>query len=377
MRPSALPVSKLLIPLLVVALAASVERAAEAAAAGRPRIVDAAAPGRIELPSGRQVSLALPAGAALAAIEPLAGGWIVAGTRRVEAPAGDGREIFLLAGRGDGRAISLPAPPRSGRLALLRAEPLPLVENGRLAGLVWLEGQEARRFAVRFARWDGAAWKAPRDVSPPGPGSQLALAAARLADGSWLLAWSAFDGRDDEILWSRLEGGQWSRLDSGRSGRLDGGQWSRPARVAADNDVPDITPALTAMGDGALLAWSRFDGDGYRVVTARFSPGEDRFSPPRPIAPAGTVFPSFEPAPATAGGAWLLARSAAPRGWSLFELDADGRPLRQAAIAAATSIPQAERPVVAGEPGGGVAFRFPASGARRTAAWERSPGDEP
>ena len=29
--------------------------------------------------------------------------------------------------------------------------------------------------------------------------------------------------------------------------------------MAADNSVPDITPALTAVNGGALLAWSRYD----------------------------------------------------------------------------------------------------------------------
>jgi hypothetical protein len=322
-------------------------------AADRPRVLAAAAPGRIEV-AGQPVDLALPAGAALADVEPLADGWIAAATR----PAGAGREIVLLTA-GAGGAASLPAPKTTGRL---RAEPLPLVEDGRLAGLVWLEGDEARRLAVRFARWDGAAWKPARTVSAPSPGSQLALTAARLADGSWLLAWSAFDGHDDEILWSRS----------------DGAAWSRPARVAPDNDVPDITPALAASGDGALLAWSRFDGDGYRTVTARFSPSSGRFSAPRPVAVAvaaastGSLFPSFEAAPD--GGVWLLLRTAAPRGWSVIELDGTGQAVRRAATADGAGSPgAAARPFVEAAPGGGVAFRFPASGERRTAAWERSP----
>jgi hypothetical protein len=345
------PTLKPLIYLMVVALAST---AAAAGAAERPRVLRAAAPGVIELPSGERIDLALPAGAALAGVEPLAGGWIAAGTR----PAGDGRRIVLLAalpGAASG-PVPLPAPRPAGRL---QGEPLPLVEDGRLAGLVWLEGDEAQRLAVRFARWNGAAWGKPRTISAAGPGSQLALAAARLADGSWLLAWSAFDGHDDEILWSRF----------------DGRAWGRPARVAPDDEVPDITPAVTAMGDGALLAWSRFDGDGYETVAARFSPAGERggrFSPPRAVAPSGSAFPSFEPAvDATPGdGALLLTRTAAPRGWSVTEIDASGAARRRAAIAGgAAAGPASERPVVLGD-AGGVALRFPASGERRAAPWE-------
>ena len=214
-------------PLIYLMVAVMALTAPAARAGERPAVVRAAAPGAIELPGGERVELALPAGAALSAVEPLAEGWIAAATR----PAGAGRRLALLAALpGAPRAplapVEIAAPPAAGRL---QAEPLPLVEDGRLAGLVWLEGDEARRFAVRSARWDGAAWTPPRTVSAAGPGSQLALAAARLADGSWLLAWSAFDGHDDEIVWSRERNGV----------------WSKPRRVDADNGVPDITPALT------------------------------------------------------------------------------------------------------------------------------------
>ncbi|HEY8021077.1 MAG TPA: hypothetical protein VIH93_08245 [Thermoanaerobaculia bacterium] len=363
MHPLLRPALKALISLALVATPG----VAAGAAAGRPILVAAAAPGVLELPGGARIGLALPAGSAVAAVEPLAGGWLAAGTRTRE-DIENGREIFLLAGRsGAVSAAALPPPPAARKLARLRAEPLPLVEDGRLAGLVWLEGSEARRLRVMFARWNGRGWGAPRTVSPPGPGSQLALAAARLADGSWLLAWSAFDGHDDEIVWSRF----------------DGARWSRPARVAPDNDVPDVTPALAAQGDGAWIAWSRFDGDGYRTVTSRFSPaGGGRFSPPLEATPAGAVFPSFEPGVGNPGsaGTWLLTKTSVPAGWSLFELDAQGRAVRRAAVVAAGSTlgggagDISGRPSVEAEPGGaGVTFRFPASGALRGAAWESLP----
>jgi hypothetical protein len=316
-------------------------------AAERPLLVTAAGEARLELATGEQVAVKLPAGGALettAALGTGEAGWLAAGTQ----PAGAGRELLLLTG--DGRTVSaLPVPP--GRTAALRQGPLPLVEGGRLAGLAWLEGQDRRAFAVRFAAWNGAGWEAPQTVAPPGPGSQLALAAARLADGSWLLAWSAFDGHDDEIVWSR-----------GKDGA-----WSRPKRAAADNHVPDITPALTADGRGALLAWSRFDPPtgSYRVAVARFQ--GDRWTAPVTAGPAGSLFPTFEMSEKSAAGApRLLYRTAEPAGWVAADLDTAGRVTRTAAVAATTGT----RPAVADGADGAV-FRWPGR-TERTAAWKKA-----
>ncbi|HVT16308.1 MAG TPA: hypothetical protein VHQ90_09055 [Thermoanaerobaculia bacterium] len=350
----------------------------------------------LELASGRRVELALPAGAWLAAagtVGESGDGWIAAAV----APAGRGTEIVLLAGRAgrgadpdaahgtDGAAgraadaaepaASLPPPP--GRSAALRLEPLPLIEAGRLAGLVWLDGADRRSLAVRYAPWSGMGWGEPRLISPPGPGSQLALSAARLDDGSWLLAWSAFDGHDDEIVWSL-----------GREG-----SWSAPRRVAADNDVPDITPAVVAADGGALLAWSRLDAaaGAYRVVTARFRNG--RWGEPQVVGPAGSVFPSFEPAspgllPVVSsnhsvvrldaqaprpGPARLLYVTSRPNGWEVLELDAAGRPSRVATFVAGGESGEAGRPVLAPGRDPSAALRYPLTGGERAASWRPAP----
>jgi len=256
-------------------------------------------------------------------------------------------------------AAPLPAPPAA---AALSRESLPLIADGRLEGMVWLEGDSTRTLAVRYARWTGAAWEAPQTVSPPGPGSQLALAAARLADGTWMLAWSAFDGHDDEIVWSR-------QANAGGIGGI--GRWSRPQRVTADNDVPDITPALTATPDGVLLAWSRFDPEegGYQVVTARFRAG--RWEAPRAAAPVGSLFPSFA---AGTGGSLLLYQTAVPRGWAAVEIDAAGRTGRTAALKMGSNVARREKPQVTADRSG-VTFRWPAlgdqPGEERAADWVR------
>lgn len=314
-----------------------------ALSAGAARPVAVAAVEGVRLVSGG-ASVALPASAGLA-VEHVVGApdrWVAAG---VEGAGG----FAVFAGNAAG-ARRLPAPPLGK--ASLHHDPLPLLDDaGALAGLAWLEGETARSLAVRFAAWDGTRWQRPVTVSAPGPGTQIALAAAALADGTLLLAWSAYDGHDDEVTWSA-----W-----------DGHSWSRPERLAADNAVPDVTPALAAVDGGALAAWSRFDGTTYEVVAARFADG--RWSPPVAVAPPGSVYPSFEPAPAGRGAAAprLLVRTAAPRGWLLLELDGDGLPQRGAFAAAGES----ERPVVEDSAAAGeVTLAWPGRELpRRTASW--------
>jgi hypothetical protein len=70
--------------------------------------------------------------------------------------------------------------------------------------------------------------------------------------------WSAFDGNDDDLVWRQ---------------RRPDGNWSG-GRVSPDNRVPDITPRLLVTREGAAVAWSRYDGNVYRVRTARFEQGE-------------------------------------------------------------------------------------------------------
>lgn len=230
-------------------------------------------------------------GIELGAAVALREGVVAAGTRALHR----GTELVLLVEEA-ARVSTLPVPAfRTGKL---RHDPQPLVAGGELAGLAWLEGIDGRSLAVRFARWDGERWSRPRTVAVPGPGSQTALAAARLADGSWLLAWSRFDGADDEVVWSRSAG-------------PEGESWSAPRRIAADNAVPDVTPALAATGGGgAVAAWSRYDGEDYRVVTARFD--GRRWSAPRAVSPAGSFEPRWERA--EDGRPQLVFRTALPRG---------------------------------------------------------------
>ncbi len=301
-------------------------------------LLPAADGARIELPGGRAVQVALPERAELTALAATDGGWVAAGTVR---DANGRQRLFLL--RGNDRA-SRPLAEPPGQEGRQRRGAVFLVDGGRLAGLAWLEGEDDRSLSVRAALWNGQRWLAPERVSFPGPGSQVALAGAVLADGSWLLAWSAFDGEDDEIVWARRAGNAWQPVK----------------RLSPGNSVPDITPALTATADGgALIAWNHFDGKSYELRMARFK-GEG-WRDERAAAPAGSLFPKF------LGGSRLLYVSAVPHAWTVLDLDAAGRVKARATVASPL-----DRPVVSFE-GGTVHMRWPAEKRQASALLERVP----
>ncbi|MXZ39011.1 MAG: hypothetical protein F4Z19_12315 [Holophagales bacterium] len=216
-------------------------------------------------------------------------GWAVAGVAR----GADGQRFLLYTGRG-GEVTALPAPDRArpeNRLASARW----LASGGPepLHGLAWLEASRPRGQEVWLAPLrDGAFEPAVRLVAD-GPGSQTALDAAVLTDGSWLLVWCAFDGEDDELVWRR---------------RQADGSWVG-GRVSADNGVPDITPRLRVTRDGAAVAWSRYDGRVYRVRTARFEDG--RWSGEDWAGPADSLYPEW-----AGGDGTLLYFEGANRTWT-------------------------------------------------------------
>ncbi len=300
---------------LTLLLAAGPPLAGQALKAAHGELLLSSTDGRsfVQRPGGELVELPLPAGARVSDLRSAGDEWLVAAVSRV---AGAPR-IELLRGSGS-RVESLPAPAL-GPAAELR-EPLFVAGDEGFEALVWLAGDAHHRLAVRASRWQAGGWGAAETISPPGQGTQIALSTAVLGDGSWLVVWAAFDGRDDEILWSRFAGGA----------------WSAPRPIAEDNAVPDITPSLFATGGGALAAWSRYDGNDYRVNVARFD-GE-RWSAPQVAGPAGSTAPGFS----AAERPYLLYRRAAPAAWAVIELDAAGAALREATIAVA----EPRRPVL-------------------------------
>lgn len=267
------------------------------------------------LPSGQVVALALPAEARLSSLAALDDGWMVAGS----VPSPGGLRLHLLAGGGDGDGtVEIPAP--AARAPVQRGAVL-VVDGGRLAGIAWLEGTGPQTLSVRAAVYEDGRFGRTETVSSVGPGTQTALAGTVLADGSWLLAWTAFDGTDDEVVFARRSGEQWLPV----------------RQLSPANDVPDITPAVTAAGSGALVAWSRYENGAYRTVLSRFDGHE--WSDPRPAGPRGSLYPGFSVSPR---GDLRLLYAGAHESWSLVELDDAGREARRAAAAGRIG----ERPVV-------------------------------
>lgn len=283
-------------------------------------------------------------GAASGALRQLAGDarhWWAVGTTPSE---GGGSRLLLISGGEEPGNAPAPATraPRVHAPTLLVAAGSEAV----LHGVAWLEGERHGRFAVKAARWADGAWGEPETVAPAPPvGSRVSLSGAVLADGTWLLAWSAFDGFDDEIWWTRR----------GSEG------WTAPQRVGVDDEVPDVTPVLRAAGDGALLAWSEYDGRNYRLRLARFD-GED-FRAAGTLGGRGGTFPRFD---GTSAEPRLLHRDVEGGGWSLVTLAENGKVLRRATVAGAG----AEPPAVAAD-ADGVTFQWLDGGAVKStrAAW--------
>jgi hypothetical protein len=293
------------------------------------------------LHGGQTTSVRLRRGETLDVMEEASSGWLAAGGRESES---GGRRLVLLSSDGFAtRRLAVP-PTAAGSIGL---RPVLLVDHGELVAMAWLEGIDPRRLEVRSAIREGDGWAEPETVAGPAAGSQTALSGAVLADGSWLLVWSAFDGRDDEVQWSVRSGGL----------------WRTPHRLHAGNDVPDITPAVIAEGDGALAAWSRLESGEYATVVARFSGG--RWSPPQPVAGLGSFYPTFH---RDAQHTHLVLRNAEPRGWSVIDLAADGSPRGHAIFAHAAP----QRPAIAADTGSELSLAWPEGSARESARWERS-----
>ena len=262
---------------------------------------------------GARVELPLPRTARVSDLRTRGREWFAAAV----APSDGGPSIRVFKGGADDLEV-LPSP----LLAPVRevAQPIFVADRERIHALVWLAGEAHNQLAVRASRWLGDRWSEPQTVSPPGAGTQIGLATAVLGDGSWLAVWAAFDGQDDEILWSRCTDGV----------------WAQPQPIAENNAVPDITPQLLATPEGALVAWSRFDGNDYRVNIARFD--GQAWAAPAVIGPRGSSAPSFS----SAAAPYLIYHRADPRAWAVMELDADGRVRREAAI----EVADPSRPVI-------------------------------
>ena len=292
-----------------------------------PRVIDR---------KGFSNPLNAPAEARIQSLAKLRSGWLAAGDLPVE----NRRELYLRL-LDAGGLKQLPTPRGSG--ARLRTEPVVLVADGDLRGLVWLEGESRDSLEVRASHWLGITWSRPLEITTGGDGGALAVDATLLEDGSWLVAWAGSDGEDDEIFWSLV---------------LDGS--STEPLALTQNSVPDILPTVIRLGSNALLAWNEYDGYEYRVRVSRLFEG-------RWIDAWNESGGTFEPFLVLQDGEPLLLfyryRDGA-RSWDLAELGGQGEILRRASMAVTGN----DRPLVR-KLDGDTQLEWPISRDRRPVEW--------
>lgn len=268
------------------------------------------------------------------------GGWTVAGVREEKAKS---RLILLERSPQGTRRVAPPALQRHP----LQVRPALAVRDDELRGMAWLEGPDLTSLGVRTAARVGGEWQEVTVVGPPARGSQTGLVMAIMTSGDWLLAWSAFDGKDDEILWSL-------GLEE---------RWSAPRRLTRNNSAPDIMPALVSTPDGALLTWSRRIEGEYHLMMSRFRAGS--WSAPEVVGPAGSLEPGFA---VRDGQIFLLYKHAWPQGWAVSELSNQGHARRLAVVTGGA----VARPVLTRSSSEDVELRW-ADNRNRAAAWEAVP----
>lgn len=222
------------------------------------------------------------------------------------ANSADIERMYVLEVDAKGTPTLLPSP--AGR-EQMRTFPVLLADRGRVTGIAWQEGDSTEQNSIRAAAWKGDHWGPVEVIAPALGREQTGLEMTVLTDGSWLAVWALADDLDD--LW-------WSRRTRGT--------WSEPKRVHATNEVPDVSPRLAPTRDGALLVWSWYDGNDYRLRLARFARN------------AWTELPIESGRGADAVG-WLelasgpaiLTSSVIPEVWSLIEVDDTGKAVNRTA----------------------------------------------
>lgn len=297
----------------------------------------------VESADGDRTRISLRSGEFLTTIAETRTGFVVAGARETRNTT---LELVMVAERSG--KVSRMATPGSGG-SLLQVRPTLLTRDRELTGAAWLEGDGVRSLGVRAAEWNGVDWGPETVVAAPGRrGSQTGLTGVTLADGSALLVWAAFDGRDDEITWSHRRGGA----------------WSTPRRLTA-NRAPDVTPTLMREGDGVVMAWSQMHGTDYRVMTATFE-SDGGWTKPRPVSGPRGYFPEFVELDSRA---FLVWRSGEAQAWAVSEIGKKGRLSRQTLVHEASE----KRPALVLGDRDELRLRWSGPDRETTARWEVRP----
>ncbi|MFN7971206.1 MAG: hypothetical protein U0166_02485 [Acidobacteriota bacterium] len=180
--------------------------------------------------------------------------------------ASDGASVFVAwveGGAGGSRIMSATfaasGVPRtlqvSGNTARWARFPSIAVSPDGVPWVAWVDGSMGDDNIV-VSRFEGGVFTRPERVSAPDATEDLVPQIAFDLTGTPVVVWSGRVGEAlDDVLWSRR----------------DGQMWSPEARLHAENQVPDVTPALGRDGTGNLwVAWSSLeDKTAYQVFAAR------------------------------------------------------------------------------------------------------------
>ena len=115
------------------------------------------------------------------------------------------------------------------------------------------------RLGIMYAAREGEKWSDPKDVPDLPRDATMPFVAA-----------------DDEgVLWLVFAGNDGAGQDDIYCARLRDGEWTKPERVNAPNDVPDINPFIEIGRDGAIrVTWEGFRNRGYVRLTTRRQNGD-------------------------------------------------------------------------------------------------------
>ena len=137
--------------------------------------------------------------------------------------------------------------------SLLSASNVRVIAGGPEGPWVFWTGQELGRDEIFFSRFDGTGWSPAARLSASSAFPPLFLDAAADPAGRPWLVWSAYDGEDYEITWTRWNGSAWSEEEK-----------------LTDNRDADAFPSLAFIrGVVPVVVWSRSGRSG-GAVHARF-----------------------------------------------------------------------------------------------------------
>ncbi len=133
----------------------------------------------------------------------------------------------------------------------------PAISSGS-DGTTWIAWSSVRGATsqLKFCFFDGSKWSDPEKIPAANLTSNTGVSIFIDQSNRPWIVWSGFDGKDDDIYFSR-----W-----------DGEVWEMPSRVHVDNDTPDLLPTIVGNKDNyPTIFWYGFNGEKYVRYSSRWT----------------------------------------------------------------------------------------------------------